>query len=71
MPVENSQPTQGSQPAGSPDGGQSAGALTPELVNKVAEKVYAMLLLDLKIERERRRTSSGNPWSGQGGTRGS
>ncbi len=31
--------------------------LTPELVRKVADKVYALLLADLQRERERARTS--------------
>jgi hypothetical protein len=33
-------------------------ALTEELVKKVADKVYAMLIQDLTIERERHRPSS-------------
>lgn len=38
-------------------GGSNANAITPELVRQVAEKVYAMLLRDLKIEMERLRAS--------------
>ncbi|MCJ7624771.1 MAG: hypothetical protein MUO76_14820 [Anaerolineaceae bacterium] len=35
---------------------QSTGQqITPELVNEITEKVYAMLLRDLKIENERLR----------------
>jgi len=34
---------------------QGAGGLTPALVRAVAEKVYALLLADLQIERERLR----------------
>ncbi|MGC9347760.1 MAG: hypothetical protein ACP5JG_06450 [Anaerolineae bacterium] len=33
-------------------------ALTEELVKKVADRVYAMLIQDLTIERERHRPSS-------------
>jgi hypothetical protein len=32
--------------------------LTPELVKKIAARVYAMMLADIKIERERRRIIS-------------
>lgn len=31
------------------------GQLTAEQVRQVAERVYAMLMMDLKLERERRR----------------
>ncbi len=31
--------------------------LTPELVMKIAARVYAMMLAELKLERERRRCS--------------
>jgi hypothetical protein len=33
-------------------------ALTEELVRKVADRVYAMLIQDLTVERERHRPSS-------------
>ncbi|HUF39601.1 MAG TPA: hypothetical protein VMN57_13840 [Anaerolineales bacterium] len=33
------------------------GALTPELVKKIADRVYALLLADLRRERERNRIS--------------
>lgn len=36
-------------------------AVTPELVRQVADKVYAMWLRDLQIERERQRPSP-NGW---------
>jgi hypothetical protein len=36
-------------------------AVTPELVRQVADKVYAMWLRDLKIERDRQRPSA-NEW---------
>lgn len=39
-------------------------AVTPELVRQVADKVYAMWLRDLQIERERQRTKP-NDWQGR------
>jgi len=33
---------------------EQPGSITPELLAKVTEKVYAMLLADLKLDRERR-----------------
>jgi hypothetical protein len=36
----------------------ATGKLTPELVKAVSDKVYAMLLEELRIERERLRTVS-------------
>jgi len=30
------------------------GKITPELVRKISDRVYALLIADLKIERERR-----------------
>ena len=40
------------------ENGQDAGQeITPELINKIAEKVYKMLLQDLKIQNERFRHS--------------
>lgn len=41
--------------------------ITPELVNRVADKVYAMLLSDLRIEQERERSSLRKPFAEQGG----
>jgi hypothetical protein len=41
--------------------------ITPELVNQVADKVYAMLLFDLRIEQERERSSLRKPFAEQGG----
>ena len=32
--------------------------LTPELVKKIADRVYELMLADAKIERERRRSAS-------------
>ncbi|MCB9076732.1 MAG: hypothetical protein H6631_04020 [Anaerolineaceae bacterium] len=37
--------------------------LTPELVEVIAAKVYALMLRDLKIERERRRWPINRPFS--------
>ena len=48
-------------------GGQD-GALTPALVREVANKVYALLLADLRIEQERFRLTK-RPWQNQVGTR--
>jgi hypothetical protein len=45
---------------------QQQGKITPELVREIADKVYAMLLADLKIEQERRRL----PYRGLTGVRG-
>ena len=39
-------------------------ALTPEIVRQVADKVYAMLLKELQVEKERRRTVN-NRWQRQ------
>ncbi len=36
------------------------GQITPELVEKVTDKVYAMLLKELRIENERRRVPVDN-----------
>ena len=43
------------------------GRITPELVTEVADKVYAMLLLELRIERERHRLPDRRLFYGQGG----
>ena len=39
---------------GSPEQVGQGGGLSPDLVRQVAEKVYALFLEDLRIERERR-----------------
>ncbi len=41
--------------------------VTPELVSKVADRVFVLLLNDLRIERERRRWSALNPFRLKGG----
>ena len=56
MPNETGSPGQtGSSAAGASNnnGTQATTAITPELVKKVADKVYAMLSKELQIERER------------------
>jgi hypothetical protein len=52
--------------AGSSDGSETTktNRLSPELVQKVADKVYALWLRDLQIERERQRMAlSPQNWS--------
>lgn len=44
--------------SGQGKGDANDGALTDDLVRKVADKVYAMLMQDLIVERERHRPSS-------------
>ena len=46
---------------------QGESLITPELVNEIADKVYAMLALELKIERERRRPAANLSTRGGGG----
>jgi hypothetical protein len=41
--------------------------LTPELVKKIAERVYALMLADIKIDRERRRFSTQSTQESKGG----
>ncbi len=48
--------------------GQAAAEITPALVQEIADKVYALWLADLKIERERLRLT-GRRQTGQGGRR--
>ncbi|MCE7983084.1 MAG: hypothetical protein DYG89_18015 [Caldilinea sp. CFX5] len=48
--------------------GQTTAEITPALVQAIADKVYALWLADLKIERERLRLT-GRRQSGQGGRR--
>jgi hypothetical protein len=53
-----------------PSGNKHSVAITSELVEKVAAKVYTLLMTDLKIERERRAFSSQktrNPGGGRNG----
>ena len=58
--------------AGRP-GSSEAVQITPQLVRQVAEKVYAMLLAETRLERERRGMAQvwGIPsrWSGRKGGR--
>ncbi len=48
--------------------GQETTEITPALVQEIADKVYALWLADLKVERERLRLT-GRRQSGQGGRR--
>lgn len=41
--------------------------ITQELVERIADKVYAMLIAELKIEQERGRSSFPKPFTEQGG----
>ena len=54
MNKTNSQPLSGT-PAESPGTPNQGGQITPELVRQVADKVYALLVKELCIEKERRR----------------
>lgn len=58
------------QPVATTGGGaalnQHSSTLTPTLVRAVTEKVYALLLADLQIERERLRLT----WGARQGVRG-
>ncbi|MCI0574688.1 MAG: hypothetical protein L0332_09155 [Chloroflexi bacterium] len=46
-------------PQGQAEGG--APAITPQLVRQVADRVYAMWLLDMKIQQERWRPPASRP----------
>lgn len=49
------------------DGGMTEGQITDELVKQIADKVYAMLLLEMKIARERCRPLTHKSFSDLGG----
>ncbi len=51
------------QQSGSPSGGE----ITPEMVSAIADKVYKMLLLELKYGRERHQFTTRRPISNKGG----
>ena len=51
----------------SPTSGVSAARLTSEQIKAVADRVYSLLLNDLKIENERRRYNPRRKQSLQGG----
>ncbi len=55
--ADRTQPVTSSSSNTAPD--QAANALTPSLVRTVTAKVYALLLADLQIERERLRIARG------------
>ena len=61
-------------PAPNNPGGTSGSArsiqLTPELVKKIAARVYALMLADIKIERERQHFSGQKTRYPQGGQHG-
>jgi hypothetical protein len=46
---------------------EARGEITPDLVREIADKVYAMLLMDVKLESERRRTPGSGPLHVGGG----
>lgn len=52
--------SQSPAPSTPPKDSTPTSAITPELVTKVAERVYAMLLADLRIEAERWKRPSRN-----------
>ena len=54
-----------SQPQQSGSG--ATGSITPEMVNAIADKVYQMLLLELKYGRERHAFTPRRPASTKGG----
>jgi hypothetical protein len=51
--------TPSTQPGSASPEELAASTLTPALVREVTDKVYALLLADLRIERERRRRPPG------------
>jgi hypothetical protein len=59
-------------PPGSNDQPQAAGAiqLTDELIKKIANKVYALMMEDAKIGRERRHFSPQKSFDSEGGRHG-
>ena len=61
---ENNPPPAVSQ---SPPGPSSSIQLTPELVKKIAARVYVLLLADAQIERERRHFSPQKSHNSDGG----
>ena len=50
-----------------PDELGQGGSLSPDLVRQVAEKVYALFLEDLRIEKERRQLTLIGWYGAQGG----
>ena len=65
---QDTQPNLSARPALA-DAGRPPIELTPELVKAVADRVYAMFRLELKIEHERDGFSSGGTMSVRGGWR--
>ncbi len=55
------------QPNQSPSGqATSPGAITPALVREVADKVYQLMLRDLRVEHERQRRMTKSGFSKRG-----
>ena len=48
-------------------GASASGSITPEMVNAIADKVYQMLLLELKYGRERHPFIPHRPRGNKGG----
>ena len=57
-PDSQSQPAAGARQSDGARPAESTAPLSDELVRQVADKVYAMLMADIAIERERQRPSS-------------
>lgn len=53
-----SETTQATQTSNTLDSTEEKAELTPQLYREVADKVFAMLVKDLQIEKERQRTPS-------------
>lgn len=54
------------QPNQSPSGQPPTGAITPALVREVADKVYQLMLRDLRVEHERQRRMTKSGFSKRG-----
>jgi hypothetical protein len=50
-----------------PGGQKTGGEITPELVSQIADRVFALLRLELKVEKERSRRPVKRPRSPRGG----
>ncbi len=68
MPINPTTDGNESRPQASDSTGAGAtNSITSEMVNAIADKVYTMLLLELKYESERLQFSSHRPVSTKGG----
>jgi hypothetical protein len=63
----DTQPTETGVRSATSHESRAANEITPELVRQVAERVYAMLLMDLRIERERGGENFSRPHLWKGG----